>query len=745
MERNKALDQLLGELQAFLVMLDVENLSSKAIIQKGLLSDLLHTYTSKDQQLDVLYMGEEETHIPTPQNGLPDHPQTLYMESGLESPESYYESYEPTPNEDCGGMSSSYESYDEEEVTKEKSVPHQWPSTEASIALMKDAQICAFLWRKKWLGKWVKQLCVIKEQHLLCYKCSKEQTPLLDVSLAGCSVVMQLKKKEYNLRIAPVGAEAIVLGLHSKEQAKQWLKVIEESRRMSVDMSTVPSATDTKGDLSMALTDCHAQSTDNKEPRRKYVSALKFSDLKNLGKKKMPPSESPDKCLDTSGYLNVLVNSQWRVRWCLIKDGQLFFYQDKGKTKESQHPMPLSGCMVLPDPSSDHPYSLCLWQDGKQLTTLEAKSSTEMGHWLGLFLSQSGSRNDPEELLHCYVNSEQISSIARAARTSMDMMQKRGSQINTYIDSLPTAVIDPDDIYEEVPIYESEESLSEVDSVTQDSVNRVYIDLSPVRSFLHTSQAHQDSSLSQEPPGPFQPKQWEPPNQGRGKRQDRPRMASHEPAQTERSTQSDPQKEEDEQPVSSPAVDRSKSQSLSLSQFYSHSNERPFPLQEAQRRTGLNSQFSSSGVGTSTESLEQINSLTAGPMQHRRLEVSLTETEETCQEKERRHVDLKLQPNVKESLKKMEARPSTLETDMQMQIMSAATPASSSDTSPISSFTSQKHRPVSVIPRSRANVLQKAKEWEKKGTTWRPSGKANSSFYTPVKHCSPLSLNLPHT
>lgn len=64
-------------------------------------------------------------------------------------------------------VSSSYESYDEEENTKGKSMTHQWPSPEASIELMKDARICAFLWRKKWLGQWAKQLCVIKECKLL--------------------------------------------------------------------------------------------------------------------------------------------------------------------------------------------------------------------------------------------------------------------------------------------------------------------------------------------------------------------------------------------------------------------------------------------------------------------------------------------------------------------------------------------------------------------------------------------------
>lgn len=69
--------------------------------------------------------------------------------------------------EDGEAVSSSYESYDEEENSKGKSAPHQWPSPEASIELMRDARICAFLWRKKWLGQWAKQLCVIKDTRLL--------------------------------------------------------------------------------------------------------------------------------------------------------------------------------------------------------------------------------------------------------------------------------------------------------------------------------------------------------------------------------------------------------------------------------------------------------------------------------------------------------------------------------------------------------------------------------------------------
>lgn len=65
-------------------------------------------------------------------------------------------------------MSSSYESYDEEdEDGKGKKMRHQWPSEEASMDLVKDAKICAFLLRKKRFGQWTKLLCVIKDNKLL--------------------------------------------------------------------------------------------------------------------------------------------------------------------------------------------------------------------------------------------------------------------------------------------------------------------------------------------------------------------------------------------------------------------------------------------------------------------------------------------------------------------------------------------------------------------------------------------------
>lgn len=52
------------------------------------------------------------------------------------------------------------------------------------------------------------------------------------------------------------------------------------------------------------------------------------------------------------------------------------------------------------------------------LVTSQAKSSEEMGHWLGLLLSESGSKTDPEEFTYDYVDADRVSCIVSAAKNS---------------------------------------------------------------------------------------------------------------------------------------------------------------------------------------------------------------------------------------------------------------------------------------------------------------------------------------
>lgn len=78
-----------------------------------------------------------------------------------------------------------------------------------------------------------------------------------------------------------------------------------------------------------------------------------------------PPPTSP------AGYLNVLVNSQWKSRWCSVRDSHLHFYQDRNRSKVAQQPLSLVGCEVVPDPSPDHLYSFRILHAGEELAKLE--------------------------------------------------------------------------------------------------------------------------------------------------------------------------------------------------------------------------------------------------------------------------------------------------------------------------------------------------------------------------------------
>ncbi|CAM4710704.1 unnamed protein product [Leuciscus chuanchicus] len=842
MDQHKVLEQLLEQLQRFLKILDGEKLSGNATVQKGLLNELLQSYKSSNEgDEEYIYMNKviltgqnqdrtdrdnrpEANGEPGKHQNPPEPPPPRSCNLGREPfplppapapaslvPESYYEDPQPydpiSINEDTEQVSSSYESYDEEEVTKGKSTAqHQWPSPEASIELMKDARICAFLWRKKWLGQWAKQLCVIREHRLLCYKSSKDQTPLLDISLLGCSVIYkekQTKRKEHKLKITPLGGEAIVLGLQSKEQAEQWLKVIQEISPKNTAVSDVtdsPTLICTKGELSErhsvasesgSSTDSHAENLENKDVKKKYG---KFSNLMNIGKKKISSLESPEKSVDPSGYLNVLVNTHWRSRWCSVKDRQLWIYNDKSRSKVSQQPLSLEGCMVLPDPSPEHLYSFRIQMDGEELAILEAKSSAEMGHWLGLILSQTGTKTEPEDLTYDYVNSERISSIVNAAKTSMYLMQRRYSEPNTYTDSPPSDPYTCDDIYDDVASTENEqEEVQEVQngseegnaSTEENGKERVYLDLIPVRSFLHTSSGRVSPQMSNTVQTELSPS-------------DAPQHDQLQPQEPEYETSLPSSTEILDPPPVAPRVDADPSPAPNL---YVQTQKISFLSQQSQKRASLSPQtqtlpqmpqspptsrgraasadrlfdrlkFSPAAPGSVEVKLgknrteadvrrytddrdrlerereevkntlatlrkdrrevkEELNSC-QDPTQQASLEARLKQMEETCREAERRRVEVELSlMEVKESLRKVEAGPFTLGTTVDSSLLETltpkmapvASPAPNTNTptnngdSPVNCATALKNRPVSIMTPNKGNVLQKAKEWEKKTTT----------------------------
>ncbi|NWW33765.1 AF1L2 protein, partial [Panurus biarmicus] len=819
-----ALEQLLTELEDFLRILDKENLSSTALVKKSFLSDLLKVYTKssggdeeyiymnkvtvhkqqgdqekQDKVLDrksSLTNGDSGLHLSPPQKGLPDLPPPKILETKqlpvpkIESPEGYYEEAEPydvSVNEDGEAVSSSYESYDEEESSKGKSATHQWPSPEATIELMKDARICAFLWRKKWLGQWAKQLCVIKDTRLLCYKSSKDHNPQLDVNLLGCTVIhkeKQVRKKEHKLKIIPTNADVIVLGLQSKDQAEQWLRVIQEtsgllceggsegnqyipdSQRLSypkVEVSERYSAASESG----SSTDGHTETAETKDVKKKGTTGLKLSNLMNLGRKKSSSLDSPERSLETSTYLNVLVNSQWKSRWCQIKDGHLHFYQDKNRSKLAQQPLSLAGCEIIPEPSPDHLYSFRILHNGEERVVLEAKSSEEMGHWLGLLLSESGSKTDPEEFTYDYVDADRVSCIVNAAKNSFLLMQRKYSEPNAYIDNLPKGRVQQDELYDDVDLPDPpvvrqiwsllQEEVPKSESKLEGDQDRVYLDLTPVKSLLHCAgkMSCQSSPLSS-------PSLERAANKAvpESTAETAPKAKEAEPGTKAAETleQKHPEKPEPEEAVPRvPAVKiQTQQQNIALPQVVpevpagtvpagspqlvpAHRPKMPLPAVE----TKLGKNRTEAEVKRFTEEKERLEkekdeiraqltqlrkerrelkemlggSTDSPPFTDKGLEQRLKEIDEECKRKESQRVDLELSlVEVKENLKKAESGPVTLGTAVDTTHLEntaprakGASPANSAENSPVNSATALKNRPLSVMVTGKGTVLQKAK------------------------------------
>ncbi|XP_012579510.1 PREDICTED: actin filament-associated protein 1 [Condylura cristata] len=221
------MEELIVELRLFLELLDHEYLTSTVREKKAVITDiLLRVQSSRGSPLSV----------PRPSLS-PPSVGAASLRLCRPEPAAVWARAPPQlaprlpPDYDSDAMSSSYESYDEEEEDgKGKKTGHQWPSEEASMDLVRDARICAFLLRKKRFGQWTKLLCVVKDTKLLCYKSSKDQQPQTELALQACSVTYTPKdgrKKKHELKIAQQGADPLVLAVQSKEQAEQWLKVLE--------------------------------------------------------------------------------------------------------------------------------------------------------------------------------------------------------------------------------------------------------------------------------------------------------------------------------------------------------------------------------------------------------------------------------------------------------------------------------------------------------------------------------------
>ncbi|XP_063086297.1 actin filament-associated protein 1 isoform X5 [Cavia porcellus] len=497
-ETSPAMEELIVELRLFLELLDHESLTSTVREKKAVLSNiLLQIQASRGFDVKDHAQRPEANSLPAPpQMPLPEIPQPwLPPDSGppplptSSLPEGYYEEAVPlspgkapeyiTSNYDSDAMSSSYESYDEEEEDgKGKKARHQWPSEEASMDLVKDAKICAFLLRKKRFGQWTKLLCVIKDTKLLCYKSSKDQQPQMELPLQGCSIAYlpkDSKKKQHELKITQQGADPLVLAVQSKEQAEQWLKVIKEaysgcSGPADLECPAPASAPVQKAELEKKLSSerpssdgegtaengiaCNGKEQVKRKKSSKpeakgtvpKVTGKKITKIIGLGKKKPSTDEqtsSAEEDLPTCGYLNVLSNNRWRERWCRVKANKLVFHKDRADLKTHIVSIPLRGCEVIPGLDSKHPLTFRLLRNGQEVAVLEASSSEDMGRWIGILLAETGSSTDPGALHYDYIDVEMSANVIQTAKQTFCFMNRRGVSTSPYLGSTTNGYANP--------------------------------------------------------------------------------------------------------------------------------------------------------------------------------------------------------------------------------------------------------------------------------------------------------------
>ncbi|XP_053272745.1 actin filament-associated protein 1 isoform X1 [Pleuronectes platessa] len=500
---SRAMEELVCELRLFLDLLDREYLSAGVREKKMHLSKILHRVLSDKEPS---FKSEIHSGLPAPpQMPLPAIPHPwLSSNNGpppLPSsslPEGYYEEAVPlspgkapeyiTSNYDSDAMSSSYESYDEEEEDgKGQKMRHQWPSEEASMDLVKDSRICAFLLRKKRFGQWTKLLCVIKDNKLLCYKSSKDHTPQMELSLSGCSIThipKDGKKKKHELKIVHQGADALVLAVQSKEQAEEWLKVMREvCVNGSVDLDGAGSgspvhrpelekksscdrpSSDGEAVHENGHSDCKDQGKGKKNSKSENKTGTvgkgagkKITKIIGLGKKKPSTDEqtsSAEEDVPTCGYLNVLSNNRWRERWCRLKDNQLLLHKDRDDLKSHIASLPLRGCEVSPGLDHKHPFAFRLLRNSQEVAVLEASSSEELGRWLGVLLAETGSTTDPATLHYDYIDVETTANVIQLAKQSFCFTSKRAVSPNPYLDNPVNGYACPTGMalhYDDVPI-----------------------------------------------------------------------------------------------------------------------------------------------------------------------------------------------------------------------------------------------------------------------------------------------------
>ncbi|CAJ1069616.1 actin filament-associated protein 1-like 1 [Xyrichtys novacula] len=377
---------------------------------------------------------------------------------GGDDDEDTYEEAEPyvadtsmSNTEKVESDSSHYESYGEDDDVddrvKDRAHYIHWSASQPCLRPAPESRLCGYLWRRKWLGQWTKQLFIIRNDVLLCYKYAQDLLPQLELNLRGCQLIYKSKsngKIQHQLKLVLLGSESLVLGYSSFQQADEWRRVMEEvSVGGEAETQSCPSLT-----KSEQLLSCRSSTVLSESEEEKPSADC------SLKKRK--------------GFLSVLMNCQWQSLRCQVEDSLLNMFgqeEDEEEEKEGeevkkelspQYTVQLRGCEVQSGPDTDYSYRITLSMLDDQVAVLEVSSLEEKERWLKLL--QDGAA----EHSHCDNNNtkEHTGGAFRGLKT------RRFPTSNTYMD-------DPFCLSREgrsQPIYSNTSILEHMLSSSQDSV-----------------------------------------------------------------------------------------------------------------------------------------------------------------------------------------------------------------------------------------------------------------------------------
>ncbi|KAF7205402.1 transcript variant X2 [Nothobranchius furzeri] len=514
MDKQRVLAKLIWDLQSFLCVLDSENLSYIAQAQKKSISDLLTRLQTPDTQVEDAEYMVMSCPSSSPSNELTDTPGTGLWSSELVScqdpsvwlrnrvlgpmvpphppggvrgddeEEDTYEEAEPylaaettkhTPvvPERAESDSSHYESYserddDEDEkvgLVKDRAHYIQWSASQPCLRPAPESRLCGYLWRRKWLGQWSKQLFIIRNDVLLCYKFAQDLLPQMEVNLRGCQLHYKLKSNariQHQLKLVPLGSESLVLGYSSFQQADEWRQAMEEA--------SADGELETRSFSSLSKSD--------------HQLSCRSSSVQTISDEEKP---SPDCSLNKDpGFLNVLMNCQWQSLWCQVEDGVLNMFgeeevkQEEQKKRSPEYTVQLRGCKVRGGTDTDRSYRISLSMLGDQVAVLEVNSSEEKLRWLKLL--QDGTVN------HSYHDNKTQEPTGGALS---GLQTRRFPTSNTYMDD-PFSL---SGVSKDQPVYSNSSILEHMLHSSQDLVQRSSMSSRDSATYSNTTVCSQSKQL----------------------------------------------------------------------------------------------------------------------------------------------------------------------------------------------------------------------------------------------------------